>query len=369
MHTVLFLLSDSIHTLHKGFFTIKFGLPTDIPQFTVFTWGKKVPFIDISIMSITLLLDRIRKILPVCAAKVKELVSFVKKYFDRILKDIEKLSEEEDDMQYKYDDAKKKVKKVFDCASAYVDAINDIFHYTNKADKKEIKQSIKKGDLKLLEELLRLLSHYIDRTVESFKNFKQASADAEKSCIELAKRCKKLARDEGKNKTITKVAGGTGSAVLIGGGITAAVVTAGVALSVVAGVFTFGIGTALGLGLTAAGVGGGVAATGIGVGTAIATHEIAEYFGEKEMLFTDYADKFDNLYRSAVDVNNCCQEIKVALKPFLESFENVQKFYDEDFGAESLSKAVELLFRKFADCSSTISQQLLSIKKLNTETT
>ena len=142
-----------------------------------------------------------------------------------------------------------------------------LFQYADLSERKsrQIKKDVRRGDYSSLTDYLLLVKTYLKNSTERFGEFEKAYADAvalyDQTAIAIG-----IKKAKAKTKqTVTQVVGGATAGAAIAGGVTTGVVVAGVATSVVAGVFTFGIGTVVGLAITGAGA-GAVAAGGVGAG-------------------------------------------------------------------------------------------------------
>lgn len=130
--------------------------------------------------------------------------------------------------------------------------------------------------------------------------------------------------------------GGTAAA-----GAVVAGTAGGVAASVVAGVFTFGIGTVVGLALTGAAsvaAGAGVAAT-----TAVATHLIAEGFEEAERDFKSLNHSFNDLYSEASSMLETVCQIKTYLETVVTSRDNLERTMKTYQSRSSVTTALDHL--------------------------
>lgn len=201
--------------------------------------------------------------------------------------------------------AVKQVLEAVEHASNVVRYVDDLTHYGGGEAMKVAKEKLVKKNPKFapLDEILGQLEKTLSNVSQSYKTFKSASEAASTTCTAAASICYERAIEEAKKKTVTQAVGGT----LAGVGIAAGVGT-GVGLSIVAGVFTFGIGTVVGLGLTAAGA--AVAGVTVGTATAVATHLIASSYEESKTLFTKVSDSFGDLFKHSIAFHQCCVNIK-----------------------------------------------------------
>ena len=102
----------------------------------------------------------------------------------------------------------------------------------------------------------------------------------------------------------------------LAGGTAAGVVAGGIAISAVAGAFTFGIGTIVGLGVTAAMTGGviGVGGLATGVGAAVATHHIASKYAKSAAAFKRICEDFDTLLHFAFSLKEEVAQVHTVLE-------------------------------------------------------
>ena len=134
------------------------------------------------------------------------------------------------------------------------------------------------------------------------QEYDNSCQNVRQTCILAAEESKKMRIAAQSKKKATQGVGGALAATTI-----AASVGTGVALSVVAGVFTFGIGTVVGLGITAGATAIGGAA--VGTGTAIATHVIAMDFEKTEKALRSLSFTFDSMERISSDLLNSVGEV------------------------------------------------------------
>ena len=123
---------------------------------------------------------------------------------------------------------------------------------------------------------------------DGYLTFDEKCKEVAVYCARAAGACSRMADEAKTKKNVTKAVGGT-----VAGGAIAAGTATGIGLSVLAGVFTFGIGTVIGLGATA--VGATVAGIGTGVTAAAITHVVASDYEEAERNFRKIGQNFANL--------------------------------------------------------------------------
>ncbi len=201
-------------------------------------------------------------------------------------------------------------RKLVNCTYAYVDRINDLFFYGSRRDIQRIKTGIENDNFEPLKNFIDDLCRYITNADHKFKKFKKAFETVKTSCTQAALECNHKAIEATSKKTATKAIGGVASGVAIVGGV-----GTGVVLSVVAGIFTFGIGAVVGLSLTAAGT--IVAGTTVGAAGAIGTHLLSSNFEDDEKKLSSLADTYDQLLRNISDKHNNCLKLRMRLESLL----------------------------------------------------
>ena len=138
-------------------------------------------------------------------------------------------------------------------------------------------------NLEPLKSTLIQTKNAISKARELSSLFKEKCNRVEEQCTKAAGVCSTKAREAKLKKHAARAIGGTGAAVVAG-------TATGIGLSVVAGVFTFGIGIVVGLGVTAAGA--GVAGVGIGATSVVTTCYISSIFEDAQK---QIAGSFNNL--------------------------------------------------------------------------
>ena len=195
--------------------------------------------------------------------------------------------------------AVKAIKDAIQKAYQYIDSVDDLMWWLSQS---KLLVSAFNGlnsnnpDLKPWQELLDKVHETSNKVGENYKELEEACSEASKICSDASDACIQESKNAAAKSTTTKVVGGT-----VVAGAMAAGIGGGVAASVVTGVFTFGIGTIVGLGITAAA--STVAGLGIGATTA-ATHVIAKEFEKASKAFRQLCQKFDDL----LDITHKLQE-------------------------------------------------------------
>ena len=143
--------------------------------------------------------------------------------------------------------------------------------------------------------------------------------------------------------------GGTFTTVIVAGGV-----GAGVILSVVAGVLTFGVGTIVGLGATAV----GAAATAVGVGgvSAAVTQHIASDYAETETAYRLQKGSVASLQKIRTKMQQAVQKIHHIVKVIKADIDLIKNSMDNQGSLKyPLSRLNENLSR--LDCKPNLDQE------------
>ena len=138
------------------------------------------------------------------------------------------------------------------------------------------------------------MSRWLENVGIAYVDLDEKCKIASLKCTEGAEKCTRLQAASRKSKIKTRIAGGTISTAALGGGLAAG----GVAVSVVAGILTFGVGAAIGFGAVAAGL------TVTGVGTATATGVFAYNYNKDENSFKSMNCCFRELAAHGRDIKD-----------------------------------------------------------------
>jgi len=179
---------------------------------------------------------------------------------------------------------KSAIRDVANGAFRYADSVKDLYYFCNQSNFLEIKENLINNNNDLLFQFVQRKSFYIEEAKSHHSSF---CACLDNVRMELTTAANEVVKNQSKAK-LRKNASRA-----VGGSATAAVITAGTTISVAAGYFTFGIGTAIGLPITAV----------AGVTAGVVTHFVAEDFYKTEKALRTYADKFASL-------NNIAEKIK-----------------------------------------------------------
>lgn len=208
---------------------------------------------------------------------------------------------------------------------------------------KEIKKSAQQDkNFAKFECYLRRLECYYDQCEEVYNEFEKCCKKAKDECFNAIKSCSTNENKARIRKITSRVIGGSTAAAGA-----AAVAGAGVTPSIVAGAFTFGVGTVVGLVLTA--VASGAVAT-VGTGAAITSgvvsHAVAKNYEKKQNTFKELGKKFEALYGNVSDMRDKMEHTHdERLKHALEKARNVQSEtqQEEDFEYDHFCRVLDML--------------------------
>ena len=251
------------------------------------------------------------------------------------------------------------IKEAADKAHAFIDSVDDIF-WNGKKEKRisEIQRAMpdERKYLPLIISFLKEIKDNVRKAQLAYQEAHTAYNEVQRDAMRAADRCKERAKEEEKKKDITIGVGSTAAA-----GALVAGTAGGVAASVVAGVFTFGIGTVIGLGVTAAASTLGGAA--IAGGTAVATHCIASEFKEKEEAFRDMQRAFDDIHYSCSRIIDSLDTIETELEE-IPQYE-VQKFESKEVAYHCTRQTTSAYFNSQVTCSEQYRKTTLILQRSN----
>ena len=229
-----------------------------------------------------------------CVPLLKEVGAIVCSIANDLLDDIAELKKQGCDKLHDVKEAVSDVKELVHKAYTFIDNVDDIFQYWSKMDSNKTKD----GDTSSVNAFIDNFRELLSKCEQLYKEFKEAAKETQKSTSRAATECDKLAAEAKGKKTTAQVVGGTASAGMI------VATAAGVTGSIVAGIFTFGIGTAVGLAVTGAAVAGTATVGAVATGTTIAaTVVIAKNYSDAAKTFRRIESRFNNLERATNHFN------------------------------------------------------------------
>ena len=221
-------------------------------------------------------------------------------------------------------------------ACGYLDKVDDLLYYCQSDMMVVAREGLSSSPPDLtplcnlmakLDELLKMVENKYLELEGAFNAEIVRSNEAVEDCA-----CKE--RESRNKKRATRGIGGaaTGTLVLGAGGAAAgAVVAGGVTASAVAGLFTFGIGTIVGLAITAgAAATVGLGSVAAGVGTGVATHYIAKDYKKSEDSFRKIGADFDAIFNHASELHEGALEIHTLVANITAQVDSINNTSDED---------------------------------------
>ena len=251
-----------------------------------------------------------------CVPLLKEVGTIVCNIANGLLDDITKLKKQGCDKLHDVKEAVRDVKELIHKAYTFIDNVDDIFQYWSKMDSNKLKD----GDTSLVNAFIDDFRKLLSKCEQLYQELEEAAKETRKSSSRAATECDKLAAEAKTKKTTAQVVGGTASAGLI------AMTAAGVTGSIVAGIFTFGIGTAVGLAVTGAAVAGTATAGAIATGTTIITVVIAKNYSDAAKTFRGIGYRLNDLER--------------ATNGFIDGLHTLKR------GVDNFERALEILMRQ-----------------------
>lgn len=248
-------------------------------------------------------------------------------------------------------------------ACSFVEKVDDLFkHGQSEARLERVKAAIGCNDFNPLIAFVSDLQCYLRDAWQLYIEFDQASRVATCSCVRASENCRHRSGEARRDKKKTRIIGGTVAAGTISAGI-----IGGVVVSVVAGVFTFGIGTVVGLSLTAAG--SFVAGAAVGTTTAVVTHVKASSYQKLVNVFTELDADFVSLGLIAEDMGRKATDVHMKLQLIKEHSINlkVSNHHDKASLCHSLDVLVKIFketYRDSSECRNQVKKELESYIKL-----
>ena len=242
----------------------------------------------------------------------------------------------------------------------FVDAVDDIYYYgKNEEIMKKIREGIQVNNFSELAALIEQLQFYITNAQQAFETAMKACKNVQMDSMQAADDCKMKAQTAKTRKRTTRAIGGTlaSSALVVG-------TAGGVAASVVAGVFTFGIGAIVGLSITAAvaTVGG----AGIATATGALTHHIASQFDRSEIAFREMSDALNPVCNKTSNMISELHNLETVLKSISRNTKNTECAHKtHSVTTLSISAAVSRLYYHFQmsyDESSQCRSEMTSLR-------
>lgn len=306
------------------------------------------------------------------AEVVKEAPAWIKEFLDQSCEVIDSARKFAEKVVSAVDDAVEKInylqaaevkytsevgKCCLDLSAAYdradkfvVTAIDVCWFGCDETEVSRVKEELTYGNFGPLNDFIANLQRGLLKTEEFYIEFEESCNEASQRSTTAAEACKCKAVEARSKKRATQVIGGVAS-----GGLMAAGIGGGVAASIAVGFFTFGVGTVVGL--TATGVGSAIAGVGLGTGAAVTTHFISADFSEREKGFRKLAETFDILANSALGLHTSAVELRTKLELLASYLDNVEDAKNAIEVIRCVSRALDVLYRRFDDTYSMLSRK------------
>ena len=177
----------------------------------------------------------------------------------------------------------RKLSEAINLAVLFICKIDDVNGYISgslfKDEADKLKDCGADHDLVEFKASLVFIDEQLNECSRLYMEYEEKSLETERECILVETTCREKAREAKVAKNLTRGIGGATTGAVVAG--SAAV---GIGASVVAGAFTFGVGTVIGLVATAA-ISGVVGVGGVAIG-GVVTHTVASSFKEAEDAYT-----------------------------------------------------------------------------------
>ena len=219
-------------------------------------------------------------------------------------------------------------------ANAFLDKVAAMLYYCQSDSVAAVEEGLNSlpPNLDTVPDWLDLLDKLATEAINKHSELADAYKTARAHCSVAAEVCAHMARESQRKKRATRGIGGTAAGAALAGGTAAAaggVVATGVAASAIAGVFTLGIGTIVGLGITAVtGTAVGAAGVAAGVATAVVTHCIASDYAKSEAAFRKICGDFDALLDFAYDLRGGVAQVHTTLEDAAAQVSNISYCVD-----------------------------------------
>ena len=265
-------------------------------------------------------LENFKKTLDLLAANAENFSSWLHSAVDPMIEQLTSLNSDESDLKQDLRECTAELRNARTFANYFIDRLKDFFKLAASDTNgiQAIKDSVKKGESKIFKNYISQLRMTIENCQKRYEEFKVKHKDAKEVCGKISKslEAKKVTAY---NKKIGYRAAGAG-AVATGGAV---------AVSVVAGLFTFGIGTVVGLSATAVGAGVSLAAMG-------------QSYAKMEEMFKSFCGKMDKLNDSVTEMGPSMVKIhRMLLTRAEDKMDDVDRTVSEE---ESAVYCIDIIY-------------------------
>lgn len=310
---------------------------------------------------------------PACTESLQTLVNQVQRMTDRttnLAKKLQAAKVEVDGMEgdvtklkQQLEECKKLLKRMHSSACVFVDEVDRCLECGDIDRKREfvIKESVRRGRYIKLSTYLTQLLPLFNESQKAYKKFDNLCKLATPACEKGAMSCGAKMKEVRENKRYTRRLGGALRAVgaVVGvGGVTGA--------AVVAGLFSFGIGTPVVLGIAAGAAGGAAVGGGAGaVGAKIATEKKLKVYKKAEKVFKEISKEFDSVSNNASEIDVTMFQISEqfnALLPDMDCVSSAEDFYSFRRSFDILLHSIKDTRKNVRQCSDKMRSGILKIE-------
>ena len=194
-------------------------------------------------------------------------------------------------------------------ADNYISSVRKLIKFAtlDNDDKEDMESAYKKGNFKVVTDFIIQLKRYGDQSDRYLQEVFKAVEDAQKKCDDGLRDNEAKRQSASTRKRTAQVLGGATAVGAVGAGV-----GVGITLSVIAGVFTFGIGAVVGLSLTA--------------GTAVA----AEHYEAACKSYKELAMKFEGMGDDVKKLHELILGISEPMKSLTDERKNLKHSVDNE---------------------------------------
>ena len=285
----------------------------------------------------------------------KQIYSLLHWFADTVSSVIVKINDldiNESELKQKLRECVEKLETAGTSANTFIESTRNFFTYADLDPDQEatIKEYYRTGNYKGIKSHINKVQVLLEQTHKCYEEFMKKFEAAKASCDDIVGNCdtKKVAA---RNKKIATRVIGSSAAVAGAGAVGAAGVgAAGVTASLVAGFFTFGIGTIVGLAITGAAVGTvGLVTTGT---AGVTTYLVARNFEKLEKTFRDLSNEFVKVATDITDLGSNMDKVLQKLKTTGNNLDMLMKNHiaaqqgdENEFDHKQFTKAFEILLK------------------------
>ena len=309
----------------------------------------------------------LEKIIGNFPEKIAEIEEKVRKVIEDILKGIEQLSEFLNNQE---GGARRLIYDFGDTiteAEAFIEKVDDFANLCKDKDHMQrIATAMQANDLRLLKDQLCKMAKRLNAATALCQSIDESCHKRQDNAVAAAEECDIKAAEAEVTKLYKQLGGGIGSGLALAGAGGATAVAAGVLGSVALGVFTFGIGTIVGLTATAGGAAVTLAATGVGgaVATSFAAQRLDKIITGLKSLKMSYIAVGD----TSTEVLVVVKSLNIKVNTAEDAIDDLKRECEENV-LESISITLNHLCETCNKLLPRIAQSKESLRKLQEHST